>query len=111
MSEDLVLYAPIEKIDKEKRLVYGFATTEKSDQSDEIVDYIASKKAFAEWPGNIREMHQTKAVGTAVEIIPDDADVENAEIDRWAAKKLADTMREVSLIWLKRAKEEGILQA
>jgi hypothetical protein len=66
-------YAPIQKIDKKKRLVYGYATTEKVDQSEEIVDYEASKKAFDEWPGNIREMHQTKAVGTALEITPDEA--------------------------------------
>ena len=52
-----------------------------------------------------------RAKALNVVIIPDDADVENAEIDRWAAKKLSDTMHEVSLTWLKRAKEEGILQA
>jgi len=59
------LLIPIEKIDKERRTVSGWATTESVDKQNEIVDYGASKKAFEDWHGNIREMHEPKAVGKA----------------------------------------------
>jgi len=75
MSEaknDIRLFAPIEKVDKERMTVGGWATTEDIDKQSEIVGYEASKEAFADWPGNIREMHEPKAVGKAIEIIPDD---------------------------------------
>lgn len=66
------IFAPIAKIDKEKRIVYGFATTEDIDKAGEVVKYDGSKRAFAKWKGNIREMHQPIAVGKAVEIMFDD---------------------------------------
>jgi len=69
---DFRLFAPIEKINKEKRTVSGWATGEGIDKQDEVVSYDASKDAFSDWPGNIREMHEPRAVGKAIEIIPDD---------------------------------------
>lgn len=65
---------PIEKIDKEKRLIFGRATEEILDKQKDIVGYDGSLEAFKKWIpiGNIREMHQAIAVGKAVEFIPDD---------------------------------------
>lgn len=63
---------PISKIDEEKRMVWGFATVEELDKHGEVIGYDASKKAFADWPGNIREMHQDVAVGKAFETNFDD---------------------------------------
>lgn len=69
----LTIYLPLVKVDEKKRLVTGVATSEMRDSDGEIIEYEASKKAFGEWIGNIREMHDpTKAVGKRVEIIPDD---------------------------------------
>lgn len=72
------LFIPFTKVDDEKRLVYGIATTEALDGEGEVVDYEASKAAFKEWSdyflkitkgdsqGNIREMHLPIAAGKAV---------------------------------------------
>lgn len=63
---------PITKIDEEQRIVTGIATTEALDSQGDIVDYEASKKAFSEWKGNIREMHGNTSVGKAIDIQFDD---------------------------------------
>lgn len=68
------LFIPITKVDEERRTVAGWATTEKVDKQNEIVDYEASKKAFDDWHGNIREMHEPKAVGKAISVKHDDGD-------------------------------------
>jgi hypothetical protein len=72
------LFVPIAKVDRERREVWGWATLETMDQQGEVVDYDASVKAFDEWGrnferatggvsrGNLREMHQPKAVGTVI---------------------------------------------
>lgn len=74
MNKTFNLNIPICKVDEEKRMVYGYATMEQIDLQDEIVDYEASKKAFGEWIGNIREQHDgKKAIGKAIEIKFDDA--------------------------------------
>src|SRR5579885_403033 len=65
----------IEKIDEERREVWGRATREELDKQGDIVDFEASKAAFLEWPGNVREQHDPKkAVGTAIAVQPQDAD-------------------------------------
>jgi hypothetical protein len=83
-EKGLILSFPICKIDEERGEVWGFATTEALDQQGEIVDYEASKIAFADWAntfnkqtnggslGNIREMHQPKVVGKMIAYQPDD---------------------------------------
>ena len=58
---------PINKIDKENRLVSGFATLDNVDTSDDVVTAEASKGAFAAFRGNIREMHQPIAAGRLVD--------------------------------------------
>lgn len=72
MKKPLHITIPITKIDEEQRMVYGYATVEEIDAHGEIITYEASKKAFSDWIGNIREMHQDIAVGKAIEIEFDD---------------------------------------
>ena len=62
-GDSLKLSMPIAKVDKERRIVSGFATLDNVDQHGDIVDSEASTKAFENFRGNIREMHQPLAVG------------------------------------------------
>ena len=57
---------PIGKVDKERRIVSGFATLDNLDKQGDVVPADASRKAFERFRGNIREMHQPKAVGRMV---------------------------------------------
>ena len=57
---------PIGKIDKERRIVAGFATLDNVDKQNDIVTTEASLKAFEKFRGNIREMHSPLAVGKMV---------------------------------------------
>ena len=59
--------APIVKVDEEKRLVHGFATLNNIDKVGDIVTLEASEDAFANFRGNIREMHMPIAAGKMVE--------------------------------------------
>jgi hypothetical protein len=73
-GNDLSFFATITKIDEEKRMVYGTATTESVDHQDEVVDWEGTKNAipeFLKWR-NLREMHQDKAAGTIPEVNIDD---------------------------------------
>lgn len=67
-----LLYIPFSKIDKEKRMVTGVATSEAEDADGETLEYDGSKKAVNGWPGNVREMHQLIAAGHAVDVTFDD---------------------------------------
>ena len=70
-----LLYAPIVRIDKEKREVEGVATSEAVDSFGTIFSYEASKKAFQRWierTANVREMHDKKAVGKGIGVRFDD---------------------------------------
>jgi hypothetical protein len=66
------LSVPIAKIDKENRLVSGYATLDNVDTSDDIVTAEASKGAFDSFRGNIREMHQPIAAGRMVDFKEDE---------------------------------------
>jgi hypothetical protein len=57
---------PFSKVDEERRIVSGFATLDNLDKQNDIVTPEASMKAFEKFRGNIREMHQPKAVGKMV---------------------------------------------
>lgn len=71
----LNIFIPINKIDEERRLVYGQAAAEVLDNSGEMFDYEASKPYFEKWSenafstsggkshGNIRVMHTSKVAG------------------------------------------------
>jgi hypothetical protein len=57
---------PFSKVDKERRIVSGFASLDNIDKQNDIVTADASMDAFAKFRGNIREMHQPLAVGKMV---------------------------------------------
>jgi hypothetical protein len=57
---------PLTKVDKDRRIVSGFASLDNVDKQDDIVTAEASMDAFARFRGNIREMHQPSAVGKMV---------------------------------------------
>jgi phage shock protein A len=59
------------KVDKDNRLVSGWATLDNPDLQDDIVLATASEKAFQKFRGNIREMHQPIAAGRLVSYNPD----------------------------------------
>lgn len=63
---------PFAKVDKEQRLVSGYATLDNIDSQGDIVTAEASMKAFARARGNIREMHQPLAVGRMVDFKEDE---------------------------------------
>ena len=66
---DFKVFLPLSKIDKEKRTVSGYASTQTKDSDGEIVSLDAIRKAlpgYMSW-ANIREMHRLSAVGTAQE--------------------------------------------
>lgn len=79
------IYAQINKVDEEKRLVYGVAAAETPDRSGEILDYEGSKPHFQKWVdetlaatdgqsfGNLRAMHGKVAAGKLTGIEFDDA--------------------------------------
>lgn len=66
---DFAVYLPISKIDEEKRMVWGYASTPTKDLQGEIVKVSAIKAALPDYMawGNIREMHQPSAVGITTE--------------------------------------------
>ncbi len=75
MPEQAMLYAPITRIDKEKREVEGLVTSEALDSYKTIFSYEGSKRAFQRWverTANVREMHDRKAVAKGVGVVFDD---------------------------------------
>jgi hypothetical protein len=65
-GDNVRLSMPLTKVDKERRIVSGFASLDNIDKQDDIVTAEASLDAFARFRGNIREMHQPSAVGKMV---------------------------------------------
>jgi hypothetical protein len=65
-GDSVRLSLPFAKVDKERRIVSGFASLDNLDKQDDIVTAEASMDAFAKFRGNIREMHQPLAVGKMV---------------------------------------------
>ena len=65
-GENLRLSMPLTKVDKERRMVTGFASLDNLDKQNDIVTAEASISAFKKFRGNIREMHQPSAVGKMV---------------------------------------------
>ena len=62
-------YLPIAKVDREKRMVFGYASTPTRDLDGEVIELEAIKAAlpgYMEWR-NVREMHQPSAVGVTKE--------------------------------------------
>jgi len=65
-GDNVRLSMPIGKVDKERRMVSGFATLDNVDKQGDVVDTAASLTAFKNFRGNLREMHQPSAVGKVV---------------------------------------------
>lgn len=53
-------------IDTSQRIVVGFATLDNLDSSDDIVTAEASMKAFEQFHGNVRLMHESRPVGKVI---------------------------------------------
>lgn len=64
---DLQIFADISKVDEEKRMVYGYASTTALDNQGEMIKREALAEALPDYLkfSNIREMHQPSAVGVA----------------------------------------------
>ena len=98
---DFNISFPIDMIKKEQRIVSGIATADNIDKSNDIVDFEASKEAFANWGGNIREMHAPIAVGKAIKYEPvtitdKDGNTYNAfKVEAYISKGAEDTWQKV----------------
>ena len=68
MAVDAIFYVPITRIDQDRREVEGVPTSEAVDTFGTVFDYEASKKAFSDWAGNVREMHQPKAASRKADL-------------------------------------------
>lgn len=108
-GDNISLSMPIQKVNEEKRIVTGWATTDSLDKQGDIVDIEASERAFESFRGNIREMHQPVAVGKIVSFKRDKffdkatGEMKNGIlVDVYVSKGAQDT-------WLKVT--EGILTA
>lgn len=71
---DFNQFIPITKVDPDKKMVYGWASTPELDTQGDIVSYEAIKNALPEYMKypTIREMHQPKAAGKTVSTKVDD---------------------------------------
>ncbi len=67
-------YWPIAKVDAERRMVWGYASTDAEDDQGETITREALAAALDDYMrfANIREMHQPSAVGVATEATIDD---------------------------------------
>lgn len=65
---DITQFVPITKVDPEKRMVYGIASTPDLDTQGDIVSLEAIKNALPEYMKypTVREMHQPKAAGKTI---------------------------------------------
>lgn len=92
---------PIDMIKREQRIVVGIATADNIDKAGDIVDFEASKEAFANWGGNIREMHAPIAVGKAIGYEPvvlrnEDGEEYNAfKVEAYISKGAESTWQKV----------------
>ena len=85
MKNDIKAFIPISKVDKEKRMVYGYCSTEIEDSQGEIVEHMAIINAWPDYMrfANVREMHQPSAVGITKEAMDDNH-------GKWIGVKVVD---------------------
>lgn len=102
-EENISILMPIQKVDAEKRIVSGWATTDVVDKQGDIVAIEASEKAFDRFRGNVREQHTPLAVGKVVSFKRDKYfDKENGEIhngifvDVYVSKGAQDTWHKIT---------------
>lgn len=67
-------FVPLQKIDEDERMVYGYASTPDLDSDGEVIKLSAIKKALPEYLKfpTIREMHQPRPAGTTKQTSVDD---------------------------------------
>ena len=70
-GDNVRLTMPLSKVDKENRLVSGWASLDNADSQGDVVLKEANRRAFSRFRGNIREMHQPVAVGRMVDFKED----------------------------------------
>ena len=98
---DFNISFPIDMVKREQRIVVGIATADNIDKAGDIVDFEASKEAFANWGGNIREMHAPVAVGKAVKYEPvvitgaDGTSYNAVKVEAYISKGAEDTWQKV----------------
>jgi len=98
---DFNISFPIDMIKREQRIVVGIATADNVDKAGDIVDFEASKEAFANWGGNIREMHAPIAVGKAINYEPvvlkdkDGVSYNAFKVEAYISKGAEDTWQKV----------------
>lgn len=71
-ADTVRLSMPFAKVDQANRLVSGYATLDNVDSQGDVVLAEASAKAFSRARGNLREMHQSIAVGKVVDFREDE---------------------------------------
>src|SRR5579859_4960762 len=109
-------YAPIVRVDAIRRELELCATSEALDSYGTVFDYAASKDAFTRWIGNVREMHERRAVGSRVSVRCDDEQrkvyvrvrISHGASDTWE-KVLDGTLRGASIgasnvVWERQAR-------
>jgi hypothetical protein len=101
-KDNVSLSMPIAKVDKERRIVSGFATLDNVDKQSDIVPSEVSVKAFEQFKGNIREMHQPVAVGRMVNFRQEkffdkssDSFYNGVYVDAYISKGAQDTWEKV----------------
>jgi hypothetical protein len=65
-GDSLRLTMPIAKVDEERRVVSGFATLDNVDRQGDVLLSEASRKAFENFRGNVRLMHQPIPAGKVI---------------------------------------------
>lgn len=65
-GDNVRLTMPIAKVDEERRIVSGFATLDNVDRQGDVLLTDASRKAFENFRGNVRLMHQPIPAGKVV---------------------------------------------
>jgi len=65
-GDNIRITMPLQKVDKKRRIVSGFATLDNADTQGDIVTKEASRKAFEGFRGNLRLMHQPIPAGKLV---------------------------------------------
>jgi len=101
-KDNITLSMPIAKVDKERRIVSGFATLDNVDKQADIVPTDVSLKAFERFRGNLREMHMPIAVGKVVSFKSDQFYNKQEEkfyngvyVDAYISKGAQDTWEKV----------------
>lgn len=98
---DLSITFPLQKIDKQKRIVTGIATANNVDKEDDLISFEASMEAFSNWVGNVREMHDPKnAVGSILDwrptrILYKGKEYDAIEVDVYISKGSENTWQKI----------------